>query len=224
MAKYSSDEDESPAVVPYADAGPAFAKRAGISEGEILMLQVFSVMAPIIFVWNLPRLVRWRFANGCGANWPSCCETGVSISWMIATPQATGAMACTFFYPMLYLWFEEHLVEKCPRAFRSLVAFQILFGVFLLTPTTVYEDVHFYCRDAMALAAIVHYTIMLKFTRKHKLRCSEVLLALTSICFALMIMLPKIINMQRYPLLYWKIESFALSGAAFFPFLWHRKL
>ena len=93
----------------------------------------------ILYVWSLPLLSIWGFAE----------SNGHSISAFIANPPATGAMAAISFMPLTLMWEYQDAVLNTyhynnnqikNNLYYSLCSYQIFYGCFLICTETYYPE------------------------------------------------------------------------------------
>lgn len=115
---------------------------------------------PFVYIWSLPLLQKTGYANEGDVG--SDTDVGIyTVSGYISTTEATGGMAATFFWPILFMWHgPKHKITNrfTGLSFLTIFVFQISFGVFLSNPTTYNNTVHVISVGVFCLAAIVHLT------------------------------------------------------------------
>merc|ERR1712135_256599 len=140
-------------------------------------------LLPVVYVLSLPKLAKTGFANEC-KDFPDCYGTGPSVSSFICTPQATGAMAATFFYPSLNMWLNAEYVRSEPFVYPTLVAFQLCFGLFLTLPVESVPDLHAFAVNFFCLFGLCHYASLLRRCARRRLyRCVILLWVASSVTF-----------------------------------------
>jgi len=159
---------------------------------------------PIVYMFLLPWLSVWR-CTPIEKQCPTCPEpipnkvcwagqtdnTGApTLSDYINTPQATGAMAATFLFPMMYIrldeeYAESHLTVAQPCwtrfSYLSMVVFFLSFGGLLTFPCaseskSQYQlDIHLAFVAVLGASAIVHFATMLHLNVKREKQCGRVI-------------------------------------------------
>merc|ERR1712232_1432899 len=95
---------------------------------------------------------------------------GESVSNMISSAGATGAMASAFFWPCMHLWMPGVQALDSKMAYCLLGAFQMCFGLFLMAPVIYLPNVHALVVALFCVAAVAHLTYTLWFCAQKKLR------------------------------------------------------
>jgi hypothetical protein len=153
----------------------------------------------------------------------------MSISDFIATQQATGAMAMTFFYPCLYMWLnvfqERGLIYKVRGAMETLACFQLSFGMFLTCPLYSPYHMHPISVNCLCIFGLLHYRLILQFcAARHFWRCSFFICmgCLFYVATFLITVISEFSSVmeQDVPWLFYVCEAAGLSSMAVFPMLW----
>jgi len=216
----------------------------------ILLLMTFG---PVLYLWCLPLLTRidmgpcsehWQqqpygcaFAYRCD-KYPSCDRLGESVSDLICTPQASGAMAITFFGPFLRAWaVMERLHWQQMWAFSTLMVFYVGFVGFLSLPWTKKENhkVHFLFVGSFCSAVLIHgYFLLTKLLESDERRFKTMaFLVVGVICLfgvGIVDLLtekenPMKVDIQhKTPWLFWSFETAGLSVVLLFPWFWQPSL
>lgn len=204
-------------------ANPAL-RSAEDSQRKMALMRLLGTAAPVVYIWSLPLLRMTGFAHEC-TNWPDCDGTGPSVSSFICTPQATGAMAATFFYPCLHMWLNAQQTPQC-WAYLTLIGFQFWFGMFLVLPVEYVPDAHAFAVNNFCLCGLLHYGIVSKQCAARRLyRCGS-MLALGVVSYMGVFVLVVISSLNKNVLfsvrwLFFIFEASGLSSMAVFPMLWY---
>lgn len=162
---------------------------------------------PIVYMCLLPWLSAWRCTpikdplpheptQACWAGQTD--NTGApTLSDYINTPQATGAMAATFLFPMMYIrldeeYAESHMAVSQPcwtrLSYSSMVIFFLSFGGLLTFPcasesesqylisndTKITQlDIHLAFVAVLGVSAIAHFATMLRLNVRREKQCGR---------------------------------------------------
>jgi len=186
---------------------------------------------PIAYVWSLPHLSTLGFAAPCSDKWICGKDSfGTSISNMITTPQATGAMAAVFFYPQLYSWLHIKKVGKAGRAtWAALIATQISFGLFLSFPVSYAPHIHVLFTLSFCFSnCIFNYKLLQADTNEERRkRCKPLLgLAIISLSASLLVWCTghwwgRDFIKDNCPWLLWAAQSVGFTAMALLPVCWY---
>mmetsp|Transcript_33004 Transcript_33004/g.77128 ORF Transcript_33004/g.77128 Transcript_33004/m.77128 type:complete len:464 (-) Transcript_33004:58-1449(-) len=192
-------------------------------------------MLPVIYVWSLMPLASWKpgggvtFARHCRL-YPDCSPfgVGISVSDFICTPQATGAMAAVFFWPMVHMW--SMMTRHCGEdnySLRRLLGFYLCFGSFLSNPVIHRPCLHFVSVLLFSTFAMWHYVVLLGICKPEKLQCCVVLLILGCLAFLgvsaviALSLFQSLTGGQPVPeKLFYFFEAAGLSVMCIFPWTW----
>jgi hypothetical protein len=98
---------------------------------------IIMTLLPTVYIWSLPYLATFQFAN-CG----DIGDDGggsQTVSGYISTQTATAVMANTFFWPILFMWHGPNYKTTnrfSGLSFYSIFFFQVSFGLFLTFTNT----------------------------------------------------------------------------------------
>eukprot|EP00401_Gymnodinium_catenatum_P000506 CAMPEP_0117481244 /NCGR_PEP_ID=MMETSP0784-20121206/12802_1 /TAXON_ID=39447 /ORGANISM="" /LENGTH=440 /DNA_ID=CAMNT_0005275699 /DNA_START=6 /DNA_END=1325 /DNA_ORIENTATION=+ len=194
-------------------------------------LRVLGTVFPILYVWSLPVLASHGvFVLRC-VGFPQCGGDGESVSSMISTPMATGAMASTFFWPMMHLWMPGAQPPDSRVAHALLYMFQICFGLFLSAPVSYAPQFHALVVSLFCCSAVAHLTFMLCHCLRRKFWLSVgclviailMLMSLAFISFAAQLDPQFFYRGPAYAWCFYACEAAGLSAVALFPVAWRRK-
>ena len=204
-----------------------------------------SALPALAYVWTLPFLSVWGFAESC---WNCNPHIGSSISNYIANPHATGGMAAAFFFPCMLMW--EPIAEPMNSKISAwtLWLFQLSFGLFLVFTVTWAPWLHGTVVGIFCVCAFVHAANnTIRLLRIHNtrnlwayhglhagyrsicfLKLCIVLLVIQAIAFAGIICLDVFGNTfphsrlltQDAPWLFWMLESIGLSALVLVTPMW----
>jgi len=200
---------------------------AAFGSGRVGKLGCFGIVAPVVYVWSLPLLGHLGFAHHC-KHFPKCKNVGASVSNFISTPMATGAMAACFFFPTMHLWLNVQHVGHIRCILPTLFVFQVCFGVFLSCPVDEVHTLHGIATCFFCVAALTHYSMVLRYTAYDRYRWCKLLLCLAILSFAMVFVLvcisfyDKNLLPERCPYLFYVFEALGLSTMAVFPIVWTR--
>jgi hypothetical protein len=108
-----------------------------------VFMAVFTAI-PVLYIWSLPFLNSYFKLNYTSRGYTSDDDITYSISAFIMTPQATGAMGSSFFFPWLFMWHsptKNHTIMQ-GGLFYVVLAPCLLFLDFIIAWTKDYTLVH----------------------------------------------------------------------------------
>lgn len=225
-------------------SAPDLALSAGPSRDTLAVLQrrgsplrfplLLLAAAPATYVWVLPLLAKLGFARECDGL-PRCTDStiGASVSNFIATPQATGAMAAVFFWPLAHMWSHKGEIDGAQN-FAVFLTFYIFFGMFLACPVTVYPSVHSVVVGIFCLCGLLYFRRLLNHCRETSLFYCRVLLRISILAFAGVILLNIANLVGRFlgrphisrdlvPWAFYVCEAGGLSCMSLFPWCWQAR-
>lgn len=160
--------------------------------------ELLGTALPIVYMFLLPWLSEWRCTPNLDTSpgqptkvcWAGQTDdTGApTLSDYINTPQATGAMAATFLFPMMYIrldeeYAESHMAVSQPcwtrLSYVSMVCFFLSFGGLLTFPCasesrSQYQlDIHLAFVAMLGASGIVHFATMLQLNVKREKQCGR---------------------------------------------------
>jgi len=147
-----------------------------------------------------------------------------SVSDMICTPQATGAMAAVFFYPCLNSWMNTlELRHRDKRLSATLIGFQVCFGGFLTCPVNRVEPLHGCFVALFGTLALAHCWFMLDYCARSRRTCCRRALGCAVGAFTVMpvFFLLQLFNPSRFMPLFYLAECFGLTAIVLFTQLWY---
>jgi hypothetical protein len=183
---------------------------------------------PVLYIWALPLLSKINFSeDGCyygiqaqNEKDKDYCQLGHSISAYISNPQATGAMAFVFSFPIIIMW-----LYKPPEIYIApLSIFTVFFGLFLICSVTFNIYAHLITVFIFCFAAIFHFILFAISPCVKIHRIYGFLIFVSIVCFVALIILGiifmKHINKQDKPLKntywVWIFECIGLSSLILF--------
>eukprot|EP00927_Polykrikos_kofoidii_P083905 TRINITY_DN8713_c0_g1_i2.p1 TRINITY_DN8713_c0_g1~~TRINITY_DN8713_c0_g1_i2.p1 ORF type:complete len:253 (+),score=22.92 TRINITY_DN8713_c0_g1_i2:78-836(+) len=144
--------------------------------------ELIGIAMPIVYMCMLPRLSE--FAPDGKESYAKKLPKGMppTLSDYIETPQATGAMALSFMWPLMYTRLDEEIAEKhltsAPRwklaaSHITMIVFFFSFGLLLAFPVTYIEEMHYTSVILLSLSSIAHFAILLSLSVHYEHRFAK---------------------------------------------------
>eukprot|EP00927_Polykrikos_kofoidii_P083906 TRINITY_DN8713_c0_g1_i3.p1 TRINITY_DN8713_c0_g1~~TRINITY_DN8713_c0_g1_i3.p1 ORF type:complete len:256 (+),score=25.88 TRINITY_DN8713_c0_g1_i3:78-845(+) len=140
---------------------------------RVWVLELIGIAIPIVYMCMLPRLSE--FAPDGKESYAKKLPKGMppTLSDYIETPQATGAMALSFMWPLMYTRLDEESAEKhlkrAPQwkfvaSHVTMTVFFFAFGLLLAFPVTYIESMHYVSVMLLSSSAMAHFAILLSLS------------------------------------------------------------
>ncbi len=123
------------------------------------MVRWFLIIAsavPFAYIWTIPLLHNY-LDFGHPGNIGADGGNNKTLSGFISSTEGTGAMAASFFWPILFMWHgPSHKINNkfSGISFYTIFFFQLFFGLFLTMSTTYNGSIHGLAVVGFALAGI----------------------------------------------------------------------
>lgn len=161
----------------------------------------------IIYIWSLPLLSQIGFAE----------KGATSISQFICNPQATGGLAAVSFIPLILMneYQDMYINENNIFLNRTLLFFEIMFGVFLCCPVNYAPELlHQLCVACFGISFILHSYYILYYIQFSKI--AKLLLYIADLSFIFLLCL------DSSNIIYWFVECISFSCMLLFtPLDWY---
>lgn len=184
-----------------------------------VIYNMFNTLFPILYVWCTPLLANIGFCN------KNKSLLGNTLSNYIATPQATGMMAVSYYSVSNIM-----MSKRFYRAFAvpsgaekgfyiSGIFYEIFFGMFLCSPVTYYPTIHYVSVGGFVCCAYIHliyleYSPFFKNTWPLSLATLKSIGTLSLIGISVTSMIVRVVPIPNY--LFFVFECIGLSSFILF--------